>query len=88
MFVQIEEEEYAIHKLTFVTVLAPIRAVGDKGRGCQDSLSCYGCQEYDTCPKKQDPAVRLSCEHRTELACLEELLKRLQDRHVDCGVEL
>ena len=83
MLVQIEEVQYAIHKLPFVTVLAPVRAVGDKGRGCQVSLSCYGCQEYGSCPKKQDPAVRLSCEHRTELTCLKELLKRLQDRHVE-----
>ena len=27
----------------------------------------------------------LSREHRTEVACLQELLKRLQDRHVECG---
>ena len=26
---------------------------------------------------------RLSCEHRTELTCLQDLLKRLQDRHVE-----
>ncbi len=36
----------AIRKLPFVTVLAPVRAVGDKGRGWQASLSCYGCQEF------------------------------------------
>ena len=68
-----------------MTVLAPVRAVSDKGRGCQDSLSCYGCQEYGSCLKKQEPAVRLSCEHRTEVVCFQELLKRLQDRHVECA---
>ncbi len=31
--VQIEEVKYAIHTLPFVTVLAPVRAVGDKGSG-------------------------------------------------------
>ena len=33
-----------------------------------------------------ESAVLLSREHRSELAYLEELLKRLQDRHVECGV--
>ena len=32
-----------------------------------------------------EPAVRLSRVHTTELACLQELLKRLQDRHVQCA---
>ena len=69
--------------MSFVTVLAPVRAVGDKGRGWQTSLSCSRCKEYGSCPKKQEPAVRLSREHRTELTCLKELLKRLQDRQVE-----
>ena len=68
-----------------MTVLAPVRVVGDNERGWQASLSCYGCQEYVSCPKKQDPPVRLSREHRTELACLKELLKRLHHRHVKCA---
>jgi hypothetical protein len=38
--------------------------------------------------KKQEPAVHLSSRHPTELACLQELLKRLQDRHVDCAEAL
>ncbi len=29
--------------------------------------------------------VQVSSVHPTELACLQELLKRLQDRHVDCA---
>jgi hypothetical protein len=33
VLVQIEEAKYAIHKLPFVTVLARVRAVGDKGTG-------------------------------------------------------
>jgi hypothetical protein len=33
----------------------------------------------------QEPAVRLLRVHPTELACLQELLKRLQDRHVECA---
>jgi hypothetical protein len=72
-------------KTVFVTVLAPVRAVGDKGPGWQVSLSCSRCQEYDICPKKQEPVVHRSRVHPTELACLQERLKRLQDRHVDCA---
>ena len=33
MLVQIEEVKFAIRKLPFVTVLSPVRTVGDKGRG-------------------------------------------------------
>jgi hypothetical protein len=85
-FVRIEELKCAIHKLSYVTVLTPVR-VGDKGPGCQVSLSCSRCQEYDSCQKQQEPAVRLSRVHPTELASLQELLRRLQDRHVDCSAE-
>ena len=83
--VRIEELKCAIRKLPYVTVLAPVRAVGDKGPGWQVSLSCSRCQEYGSCRKQQEPAVRLSRVHPTELACLQELLRRLQDRHVDCA---
>jgi hypothetical protein len=86
--VQIEEAKCAIRKLPFVTVLAPVRAVGDKGRGWQVSLSFSRWQEYSSCHKKQEPGVRLSSRHPTELACFQELLKRLQDRHVDCAEAL
>jgi hypothetical protein len=34
--------------------------------------------------RKQESKVLLSSTHPTELAYLQELLKRLQDRHVDC----
>jgi hypothetical protein len=33
--------------------------------------------------KVEEAPVQLSRDHKTELACLQELLKRLQDRHVD-----
>ena len=85
MFVQIEGAKCDIRKLSYVTKLSPVRAVNGMGPGWQASLSCYGCQEYGSCPKKQEPAVRLSRVHPTELACLQELLKRLQDRHVECA---
>jgi hypothetical protein len=52
MLVQIEEAKCAIRKLPFVTVLASVRAVGDKGRGWQASLSCSRWKEYGSCPKK------------------------------------
>jgi hypothetical protein len=35
--------------------------------------------------QKQESVVRISCEHPTELTCLQELLKRLQDRHDEYG---
>ena len=68
MFAQIEEAKCAIRKLSYVTKLSPVRVVNGMGPGCQSSFSCYGCQEYGICPKKQEPVVRLSSEHRTELA--------------------
>ena len=74
----------AIEKLPFVTVLSPVRAVKGKGRGYGVTLRCPSCEEYGSCGKKQEPPVQVSSVHPTELACLQELLKRLQDRHVDC----
>ena len=58
--VQIEEAKCAIRKLPFVTVLAPVRAVGDKGPGWQVSLSCSRCQEYGSCPKPKGSKVSVS----------------------------
>ena len=75
----------AIEKLPFVTVLSPVRAVKGKGRGYGVTLRCPSCEEYGSCGKKQEPPVQVSSVHPTELACLQELLKRLQDRHVDCA---
>jgi hypothetical protein len=46
-----------------------------RGEGVNDTLLSY------TTDKKQETAVRLSCVHPAEHACLQELLKRLQDRH-------
>ena len=77
MFVQIEEAKYAIHKLPFMTVLAPVRSVCDKGRArVADFAFVPWLSRAHTLglPKKQEPAVRLSREHRTELTCLQELL--------------
>jgi hypothetical protein len=35
--------------------------------------------------ERNEPSVQVSSRHPTELACLEELLKWLQDRHVECA---
>jgi hypothetical protein len=83
--VQIEELKCAIENLPFVTVLSPVRAVKDKGRGYGVTLRCPSSEEYGICGKKQEPPVQVSSVHPTELACLQELLKRLQDRHVNCA---
>ena len=83
MLVQIEESKCDIRKMSYVTKLSHVLAVNGMGPGWQASFSCSRCKEYGNCPKKQEPAVRLSREHRTELACLQDLKKRLQDRHVE-----
>ena len=84
--VQIEEVKCVDRKLSFVTVLSPVRAVKDKGLGLYGAcLTCFRCREHDSCGKNREPPVHLSHEHPTELACLQELLKRLQDRHVECA---
>ena len=83
--VQIEEIKCAIRALPFVTKLSPVRAHKSHGAGWGVSLTCSACEEYDSCGKKQEPPVQVSSVHPTELACLQELLKRLQDRHVDCA---
>ena len=87
MLVQIEEAKCDIRKLSYVTKLSPVREVNGMGPGCQVSLSCSRFQEYGSCPKKQEPAVRLSCVNPTEVACLQELLKRLQD-HAGQGTHI
>jgi len=43
--VQIEEVKCVIRKLSFVTVLSPVRAVKGKGRGYGVFLTCYCCRE-------------------------------------------
>ena len=83
--VQIEEIKGAIRALPFVTKLSPVRAHKSHGGGWGVSLRCSACEEYDSCGKKQEPPVQVSSVHPTELACLQELLRRLQDRHVDCA---
>ena len=86
--VQIEEIKCAIRALPFVTKLSPVRAHKSHGAGWGVSLTCSACEEYDSCGKKQEPPVQVSSVHPTELAFLQELLKRLQDRHVDCAEAL
>ena len=83
--VQIEELERTIRALPFVTKLSPVGARNSHGHGYRVSLRCFACEEYGSCGKKQEPPVQVSSRNPTELACLQELLKRLQDRHVDCA---
>ena len=83
--VQIEELERTIRALPFVTKLSPVGARNSHGHGYQVSLRCPSCEEYGSCGKKQEPPVQVSSRNPTELACLQELLKRLQDRHVQCA---
>ncbi len=85
MLVQIEEVMCVIRALPFVTKLSPVGVRNSHGHGYQDSLRCSSCEEYDNCGKKQEPPFQVSSRHPTLLACLQELLKRLQDRRVECA---
>ncbi len=79
--VQMQHEMRAIEELVFVTKLSFVPAHKDKAQGFRATLSCTLCRWYDSCGKGQDQAVQLSWERTTLLACLQELRKRLQDRH-------
>ncbi len=61
--VQVEEVKCAIRKLSFVTVLSPVRAVKVKGRGYGSCLTCYCCREHDSCGKKQEQPVHVYRQH-------------------------
>ena len=69
-----------------MTKLSRVDAHKDKAAGWGFTLKCASCP--DCCGKKQEPPVQLSRDRKSELACLQELLKRLQDRHVDCAEAL
>jgi hypothetical protein len=64
-----------------VTKLSFVPAHKDKAEGFRATLSCALCRWYDSCGKGQEQAVQFSRERTTLLACLQELRKRLQDRH-------
>ena len=83
MLVQIEEVKRSIRALLFVTKLSPVDAHKDKAAGRGATLKYASCPAC--CGKRQEAPVQLSRDHKTELACLQELLKRLQDRHVECA---
>jgi hypothetical protein len=78
-----EEVKCAIRALLFVTKLSPVDVHKDKEAGWGATLKCGSCP--DCCGKRQETPVQLSRDRKTELACLQELLRRLQDRHVDCA---
>ena len=75
--VQMEEIKRAMLALPFVTKLSPVRAHKSHGAGWGVSLRCFACEEYGSCGKKQESPVQVSSVHPTELASLQELLKRL-----------
>jgi hypothetical protein len=81
--VEIFQLKRAIRALLFVTKLSPVDAHKDKAVGWGATLKCASCP--GCCGKRQEAPVQLSRDRKTELACLQELLKRLQDRHVNCA---
>ncbi len=86
--VQIEEVERAIRALPFVTKLSPVGARNSHGHGYQVSLRCPSFEEYGICGKKQESPVQVSSRHPTLHTCLQELLKRLQEKHGKCAEAL
>jgi hypothetical protein len=83
ILVQIEEVMRAIRRLSFVTEFSPspVGVRNSHGHGYRVSLRCSVCEEYGICGKKQESPVQVSNRHPTLIACLQDLLKRLQDRH-------
>ncbi len=76
-----QHEMRAIEELVFVTKLSFVPAHKDKAEGFRATLSCVLCRWYYSCGKGQEQAVQLSRERTMLIACLQELRKRLQDRH-------
>ncbi len=83
---EIEELKRGIRALLFVTKLSRVDAHKDKATGWGATLKCASCP--GCCGRRQEAPVQLSRDRKTEIAFLQELLKRLQDRHVDCAEAL
>jgi hypothetical protein len=60
----------------------------DKARGVRVTLTCYNCREYGSCAQPEETPIHLSKERTTMRACLQELLKRLQEKHGKCAEAL
>jgi hypothetical protein len=80
--VEIEGVKRVIWALLFVTKLSPIDAHKDKEDGWGATLKCASWP--DCCGKRQEVPIQLSRDRKMELVSLQDLLKRLQDRHVNC----
>ena len=52
------------------------------------SVNKHTDQSNGSCGKKQEPPVQVSSRHPTLHACLQELLKRLQEKHGKCAEAL
>jgi hypothetical protein len=83
---EIEELKCAIRSLLFVTKLSRVNSDKDKAVGWGATLKCSSC--LGCCEKKQESPVQLSRDRKSEFGCLQDLLKRPQDRHVDCPESL
>ncbi len=87
--VQSEEDMMStIRALSFVPKLSPVGARNSHGHGYRVSLRCPSCEEYGSCGKKQESPVQVSSGHPTLYACLQDLLKRLQEKHGKCAEAL
>ena len=88
VLVQMEEVMRAIQALPFVTKLSPVGGRNSHGDGYRVTLRCPSCEEYGSCGKKQESPVQVSSRHPTLHACLQKLLKRLQEKHGKCAEAL
>jgi hypothetical protein len=70
------------------TTLSPSLSSKDKSRGVRVTLTCYNCREYDSSAQPQEAPIHLSKERTTMRACLQKLLKRLQEKHNTCAEDL
>jgi hypothetical protein len=73
--VEIEEVKRAFRELLFVTKMSSVDAHKDKVAGWGPTLKCSSFP--DCCGKRQETPVQFSSDRKTELACLQEILKRL-----------
>ena len=79
-----EEEVRTIEALPAVRELLQLDASKSKEAGFQAMLWCYAGRECGGCGKRHEPPVFLTGSRTTRLGCLQELRKRLVERHSGC----
>ena len=78
---QMEEEVRVIEALPAVRELLQLPASSNVKTGYQAMLWCHAGREHGGCGKRLEPPVFVTQSRTTLLACLQELRKRLGQRH-------